>query len=252
MRFRATRTQAFHSARCPVKQFPGAVSTRGRQRRGLVGSAGVLEQGKGIGWIAREPVMSARANGCSTPERGTQADQTPRPAERPPREHRFECDRESRAPLRGVILLQFALEYAITTNQLTAGRAESARVVTQEQSRSIVVGPCNSVQLKGGSVEKDLQRCEEWPETHGRTKPRAPILQPARERNIFIPVKAVKATQVIIFNSFTHNTYILRAFTAFTCNLWPANSAHALDWALRRRANVASRRRNGLFRSLKP
>ena len=31
---------------------------RGRQRRGLVGSAGVLEQGKGTGWIAREPVIS--------------------------------------------------------------------------------------------------------------------------------------------------------------------------------------------------
>ncbi len=34
---------------------------RGRQTRGLVGSAGVLEQGKGMGWIAREPVMSPRA-----------------------------------------------------------------------------------------------------------------------------------------------------------------------------------------------
>src|ERR1700726_3007598 len=29
-----------------------------RERRGFVGSAGVLEQGKGIGWIARKPVRS--------------------------------------------------------------------------------------------------------------------------------------------------------------------------------------------------
>ena len=36
---------------------PGAAPTRS-PRRDLVGSAGVLEQGKGMGWIARKPVRS--------------------------------------------------------------------------------------------------------------------------------------------------------------------------------------------------
>src|SRR5499427_2458016 len=45
-----------------------------RYRRGRVGSAGVLEQGKGLGWVAREPVRS-RAPMCKWPERGNPADQ---------------------------------------------------------------------------------------------------------------------------------------------------------------------------------
>src|ERR1700730_12616984 len=40
-----------------------------RQRRGSGGSAGVLEQGKAIGWIAKEPVRSRSRPQAAVPER---------------------------------------------------------------------------------------------------------------------------------------------------------------------------------------
>ena len=50
-----------------------------RYRRGRVGSAGVLEQGKGLGWVAREPVRS-RARPCANGRRGaTRRTKEPRP-----------------------------------------------------------------------------------------------------------------------------------------------------------------------------
>ena len=66
-----------------------------RYRRGRVGSAGVLEQGKGLGWVAREPVRS-RAPMCKWPERGNPADQRAQARMRslPRRERR--CEHEGR------------------------------------------------------------------------------------------------------------------------------------------------------------
>ena len=48
---------------------------RDRQRRGRVGSAGVLEQGKGLGWVAREPARSRTRPRVQHAGHGTPADQ---------------------------------------------------------------------------------------------------------------------------------------------------------------------------------
>lgn len=54
-----------------------------RQRRGLAGSAGVLEQGRGLGWTARKPVRSRSRPRVQHAGAGTPAEQCPGPAERP-------------------------------------------------------------------------------------------------------------------------------------------------------------------------
>src|ERR1700736_1748947 len=46
-----------------------------RHRRGLVGSAGVLEQGKGVGWVARKPARSRTRPRVQHAGQGTPADQ---------------------------------------------------------------------------------------------------------------------------------------------------------------------------------
>src|SRR6516162_7579078 len=48
---------------------------QGRKRRGFVGSAGVLEQGKGVGWVARKPARSRTRPRVQHAGQGTPADQ---------------------------------------------------------------------------------------------------------------------------------------------------------------------------------
>src|SRR6478609_7250258 len=46
-----------------------------RHRRGLAGSAGVLEQGRGLGWVARKPARSRTRPRVQHAGQGTPADQ---------------------------------------------------------------------------------------------------------------------------------------------------------------------------------
>src|SRR5215472_13320579 len=68
---------------------PSVLGSRGRhrhdrQRRGRVGSAGVVEQGKGLGRVAREPVRSRVRPRVQYAGQGPPAEQGPRPHELPP------------------------------------------------------------------------------------------------------------------------------------------------------------------------
>jgi hypothetical protein len=56
-----------------------------RYRRGLVGSAGVLEQGRGMGWVARKPVRSRSRLRRSMPGLERRLTKSSGPNERPPR-----------------------------------------------------------------------------------------------------------------------------------------------------------------------
>jgi len=57
-----------------------------RERRGFVGSAGVLEQGRGVGWVARKPARSrTRPWVQHMPGRERRLTKCSRPNERPPR-----------------------------------------------------------------------------------------------------------------------------------------------------------------------
>src|SRR6516225_11345974 len=55
-----------------------------RHRRGLVGSAGVLEQGKGIGWVARKPARSRTRPRVHMPGKERRLTKCSRPDGRPP------------------------------------------------------------------------------------------------------------------------------------------------------------------------
>jgi hypothetical protein len=55
-----------------------------RERRGFVGSAGVLEQGRGIGWVARKPVRSRTRPRCNMPGTERRLTKCSRPDELPP------------------------------------------------------------------------------------------------------------------------------------------------------------------------
>src|ERR1700757_2399588 len=56
-----------------------------RHRRGPVGSAGVLEQGKGVGWVARKPARSRTRPRVQHAGQERRLIKCPRPTELPPR-----------------------------------------------------------------------------------------------------------------------------------------------------------------------